>query len=605
MNDSSKSRGASAPDDTHGSPPESAERQRDRVRRTEPLRRRILQVLSISSKTSKELTEETGARGETISRLLSELRADDLVESSPIPGDGRQRMHDLTVAGEIELSRQLAYGKRPKPVRPSREAAIAFLRSALAAAVEMRRRSNHLDEAEVRLEVVLREARKLGENGLVVEAISELATTRRQNRRAEEVEELLDELESIAMGKSMYSSSPVAMPALAYRQYALGRVRVGGVDELAKRANHLISAASLFEELGDAPQSRSSRKWKEREAWSIASHASNLRARSRYAKALQTTAAALRIFEELDDPYGRSHCLFQFGFSLRLLGEFEGAWEQLSEAQELAKANSFERFQADSLMQLGEVLRCRGRMDEAREALEEARERSVRMGLGVTQAFAHSALGAVAFHRRELQEAQLELRRAEEGFSLYSHRKGLALNSRRRAAVARLLSHEEGTADLQQVEHLVDRASEYYRALHSPAGLTACLIEHGRLRIMRDQEDPETVETLLGMLDNRTPERDLLELDPWVPRVLESFALETENRSLIRRAQDFIVEADRNLGELTRKSLRRVAAIVGRRETSDDGAALAGGSSDYGGLAPWEMGGESRQDLDALEPAVA
>jgi DNA-binding MarR family transcriptional regulator len=577
----------------------------ERIGRAEPLSRRILQVLSISSKTSKELAAETGARPESVSRLVGTLRDEGLIESSRMPGDGRRRLHDLTVAGEIELSRHLAYGQKPTPVRPERKAAIEFLRSALAAAVQMRRKSNLLGEAEARLEVVLREARKLGENGLVVDTMSELATTRRQNRKAEDVDELLEELEAIAMGKSLLSSSAVAMPALAYRQYALGRVRVGGFDALAKRANHLISAASLFEELAAAPQSRSSHKWKEREAWSVASLASNLRARSQYEKALQKTATALRIFEELEDPYGRSHCLFQFGFCLRLLGEFEGAWERLSQAQELAKENSFERFQADSLMQLGEVLRCRGEMEEARGALEESRERSVRMGLGVTQAFAHSALGAVAFHRRELQPAQLELQRAEEGFHLYEHRKGLALNARRRAAVARLLSREEGTGDLKRVDELVRRALEYYQALHSPAGETACLVESGRLRIMRDREAPETVEALLKMLGSRTPERDLLELDPWVPRVIESFARETEDRSLIQRARDFIVEADRNLGELARKSLRRAAAIVGRGGEDGEDDRRPHHSTDFGSLPPWEMGGEARQELDAVEPSLA
>jgi len=573
----------------------------DRIERKEPLRRRILQVLSRSPESSSDLADRLEVSGEAISRHVSKLRSEGAIESVPVSGDGRRKLHELTVAGEVELSRHLAYGAKPQPDRPSREAAVEFLRSALDAAVEMRRQANQLDEAESRLEVVLRESRKLRESDLVLDALAELATTQRQNNRLEEVEEKLGELETIAMGKSLHSGSTLVVPAMAHRQYALGRARVGSSDELEQCANHLISASNIFRELGAAPQFRSSRKWKEREAWSIASLANNLRVRSDYAGALEQTAAALRIFEELDDPYGRSHSLFQFGFCQRLLGDFDGAWARLSEAQELAKAHSFERFQADSLMQIGEVLRCRGEMDEARAALEESRDRSVRMGLGVTEGFAHSALGAVAFHQQELREAQMEFVRAEQKFLHYQHATGLALNSRRRAAVARLLSLKESRGeDLGRVEELIQAALRHYQALHSPAGETACEIERGRLWILRDTDPSQSIDSLLELLEDSTAKtrRDLLELDPWVPRVLEEFAKETENRSLIERACDFVVSADRTLGELARKSVRRAAAIVGR-----GGEDLPANR----GLAPVadEMGGEARQELKAAEPIAA
>ena len=570
-----------------------------RIEQDQPLRRRIVQALSISSQTTSGLARGLGVRSESVSRLVTQLRKEGLLESIEVPGDGRRRLHDLTVAGEVELSRHLAYGAKPQPVPPSRQEAVEFLRSALTAAVEMRRRSNQLEEAESRLRVVLREARRLGESALVVDAIAALSATLRQNRKADEVGEYLDELETIAIGKSMHSGSAVAMPALALRQYELGRVRVVGVEELAKRANHLISAASLFEELAEAPQSGSSGRWKERHAWTLASLANNLRARSQFGSALSQTAAALKLFEELEDDYGRSRCLFQSGFCLRLLGEFEAAEARLTEAQALAKENSFERFQADSLMQIGEVLRCQGKMDEARGALEESRDRSLRMGLGVTQAFAHSALGAVAFHSGELHEAQSELRQAEEGFLVYEHRKGLALNSRRRAAVARLLTLEQSRrADLEGVEKLIEYALHHYQVLHSPAGETACEIERGRFRLMCQGEAPETVEALLRRLEEKTPERYLLELDPWVPRVLDSFAKATEHKALIGRAKEFLIDADRSLGELARKSVRAAAAIVGRRGDGVNGETRRA-------LGPDEMGGEARQELDAIGPAVA
>jgi DNA-binding MarR family transcriptional regulator len=566
------------------------------LERSLPLRRRILQLLSNAPTTTRDLSTRLEVRAETVSRRVSKLREEDLVESAQVPDDGREWEHELTAAGEVELSRHLAYGTKPEPVQPSREAKVEFLRAALDAAVEMRRHSNQLDEAESRLQVVLREARKLGEGELVVEAIAELTITQRQNRREEEVTGLLEELETIASGTSMFSGSTLVLPALAHCQYALGKAEARGINELSKRADHLISSASLFEALATA-QSHSSQKWKEREAWSLAGLANNLRVRSQIDGsdgALEKTAAALRIFEELEDPYGRSHCLFQFGFCLRLLGDFEGAWVWLSEAQRLATEHSFERFQADSLMQIGEVLRCRGELDEARAALEESRDRSVCMGLGVTQAFAHSALGAVAFNKREYGEAQNELWHAEKKFERFGHRRGLALNSRRRAAVARLLWAETKRDDLERVELMVKLARANYEALHIPAGEIACEIERGRLRLMRDGEAPETVDALVELIDHKTSKRNLVELDPWVPRVLESFAEETENGGLIERARKFLADADHSLSELARRSVRRATEKLGR----GDQPVVAGPARPHSADV---MGGESRQELDAIE----
>jgi DNA-binding MarR family transcriptional regulator len=569
----------------------------DRLEGDQPLRRRLLQLLSSAPTTTKDLAARLEVYPETISRRVSKLRGEGLVESSQLADDGREWQHRLTTAGEVELSRHLAYGAKPEPVRPAREAEVEFLRSALDAAVEMRRHSNQLGEAESRLQVVLREARKLGEGELVVEAIAELTITQRQNRKAAEVAGLIEELETIASGKSMFSGSTLVLPALAHHQYALGKADARSISELSKRADHLISSASLFEGLAAAPQSHSSQKWREREAWSLASLANNLRARSQIDGsdgALEKTAAALRIFEELEDPYGRSHCLFQFGFCLRLLGEFEGAWKWLSEAQALATEHSFERFQADSLMQIGEVLRCRGELDEAQAALEESRDRSVLMGLGVTQAFAHSALGAVAFDKREYGEAQNELWHAEKKFERFEHDKGLALNSRRRAVVARLLWSESKKDDLERVERMVELARANYQALHIPAGEIACEIERGRLRLMRDGEAPETVRALSELIDVKTSKRDLVELDPWVPRVLESFAEKTDDRGLIERARHFLNDADRSLGELARRSVRRATEIVGRGGEAAVAGPARQPSADL-------MGGESRQELDAIE----
>ena len=169
---------------------------------------------------------------------------------------------------------------------------------------------------------------------------------------------------------------------------------------MRRRAKRLTSAATLYGQMAETPSYGSASEWRERQAWSIASLASNLRARSRLDRAMQEAACALRVFEDLENPYGRSHCYFQLGFCLRLLGDFDGAWIWLNEANALAAEHSFEPFRADAQMQLGEVLRCRGETEEARARLEESLARAENMGLSITQAFAQSALGAVPIEKR-------------------------------------------------------------------------------------------------------------------------------------------------------------------------------------------------------------
>jgi DNA-binding MarR family transcriptional regulator len=585
------------------SPPASAKHTKRiaKVENEQPLRRRLLELLSKSPETPTVLADRLGARKESVSRLLKELRSEGVVEVRRISGDRRKRSYLLTAAGQVELSRHYTYGKPNDPApEPSQEGTSSFLWLALEATTKLRRERNQLSEAAERQSGVLREAHKIGDGALIVEALNELATTRRQIRQEPEVNVLLHELEQISAGKSEHSNPTLALAALAHREYALGRRRESDGTDLKRRLGHLMTATNIYRQLADTG-SGGAQRWREREAWSMIGFASNLRANSQLEAALESAALALGRFEEIEDAYGRSHAHFMIGFCLRLLGDFEGAWDWLAEAHRLSVDNGFERFQADSLLQIGEVLRYREDLDRAKEVLEESSMRSDRLGLVVTQGFSLSALGAIAFRREEWAPAKLEFLRAHGRFSFAHHREGLALNARRRAAVARLLYGEAAENDLDPARWLIAEAQEYYRDRGSPAGFVACQIERGRLERTRGGGiSDEIVAELLDLIDPGTAEHDraferkYLELDPWVPQVLNAFAEETEQPKFIDRSHHLLRSAQIRLYD----SVRRAAAIVGNKSGTERN------SSDLEFVAD-EMGAETRHVEVASELSVA
>jgi DNA-binding MarR family transcriptional regulator len=572
----------------------------------EPLRARILERLAEEPSTPTELARRLRARKESVSRVLKILRQEDLVEIRRVPGDRRRRRYVLTPAGSVELSRHHAYGERgPSPEEPSREESLLFLRSALEASVRLRRTSNRLGEVIDRQQKILRETQKIGEGELVVEAMHELATTLREAREDAMVEELASDLNEIALGRGKYSNPELPPQAAAHRAYALGRLREGEDEETPQRLTHLIVAASTYRGLAEGSSGHSSKRWREQEAWSMISLACNLHADTRVEPALRVANRALSLFEEIEDSYGRSHSLFLIGFCLRLLGDFDSAWFWLSQANTLAEEHSYERFQADSLLQMGDVLRCRGDLDAATEALRESRERAVEMGLSVIQAHAHSALGALAFQQGELPQAQLELNRAQEQFRGIVNREGLvlrtnegmALNSKRLATVARLLSRQGDTAREREASLLAAQrhataAEEYYYARRKPAGVVASKIEQDRLRMGREKA-PEMVGEILDLLERqeREKERRCLELDPWVPGLLRTYSVESGNETLIERSLQLFERARQRLGEevqraMKRQPVARPATEAHHQDQADD------------------MGGEARQIVDEEVPVV-
>lgn len=558
---------------------------------TEPLRRRILGVLAQEPAAPREIADILQVPPESISRQLKGLREARLVNYSGEFADRRRRQYRLTADGEVALSQHRAFGASETGApTPTDEQLLAFLQTSLRKAVGLRRKTNRLAEASARLRLILEQAEEAGASEIAVEATAELATTLRQDRDFEHADTLLKNLERISLGNHPDASPTLSLPAAAHYAYALGRLRDEHRETIAERAEHLTTAVQLYAQLADSVVGAATRsRWQERQAWALVSLANNLRARSRFDDALGYTRRALGVFEDLDDTYGRSRCQFMTGFCLRLMGDFDGASQELTQAHELAVSGAFERFQADALLQLGEVRRCQGQVEVAGMMLEEALERARHMNLTVIQAFAVSARGAVYFQQREPEKALDAMLSAHSLFDTCEHPEGLALNARRQAIVLRVKYPTGGAG--RTVNRLLDFALRRYHRLRSPAGIAACEIERGRLELRRAGHATSAIRSLNKRLSD-PDQHALLVRDPWVPSVLHDFVcgLELEpGAELLSRAERLLTGSRLAVDELSRRWVERSqeeppprTRITARNPASDR----------YGAD---EMGGEARR----------
>ena len=576
----------------------------------EPLRRRLLAALAKSPATPTELSEQLGSPAPSISRLLSKLRDAGYVAREGEADDRRRIRYFLTEEGERQLNRHYAFGSADKDLPPplDDEKALRLLRSAIDRAVRIRRESNRLDEAVARLRGVVREAEKLGAHALALEAMAELAKTLRQNRQPQEQKEILADqeqlivrLNAVALGNAEGYGAELAVPAAAHLKYTLGRAGERRGDDLPTREAHLTAACSLYGQLLRNSEGPAAADWFARQAWSVISLAGNLRKQTRLERALRFATIAKRSFDVLEDEYGKAQCLFMFGFCLRLLGEFCEASVCLDRAFQIADNKSFRRVRADTLMQMGEVRRCLGDLDDARDLLNMALEQADEMQLVVTQSFAQSALGAVEFQKGQLGEAKQYLEQAGSMFAACRHIEGMALNTRRQAAVARKIAAESTRPSYVAVERLIESAYECYEGLQSPAGIAACSIEEGRVRMLRKGGRVQPVVAKLNALLGSRSKCEILELDPWVPHMLYRFAQEVEGEELVERsAREALVEqsarvmreAQEVLAERGAQSVERIAAVMDDIELEEEDEIDASAA---------EMGGEARRDPSAFE----
>jgi DNA-binding MarR family transcriptional regulator len=90
---------------------ERGEEQARQAENKEPLRRRLLEALAEEAATPSELAVLLGAANESVSRLLKDLYAEELVEIHGVEGDRRVRLYVLTAEGEVRLSKERVFGE--------------------------------------------------------------------------------------------------------------------------------------------------------------------------------------------------------------------------------------------------------------------------------------------------------------------------------------------------------------------------------------------------------------------------------------------------------------------------------------------------------------
>jgi DNA-binding MarR family transcriptional regulator len=559
------------------------------IEKAEPLQRKILRALAKAQYTPSELVNELETTKETISRLLGRMQDEALVEYERVEGDARLKLYRLTPEGERAYRRHLAHGKRERlPSALNDEQILALVRAGLENALRIRRQANRLDDAAARMRIVLDQARELGSNELLIDTMAELAATLRQARRYEELDAILHELEEISLGEHTDADPALVLPAAAHREYELGRTREGGIPDAAARARHLDAAQSLYCHLGRFAEPRRKPTWTQREGWSVLSLASNLRERSHFEQAAEKASWAMTRFQNIDDYYGQSRSLFMIGLCLRLMGDFPGAWTQLAQALTLAQEHTFERFQADTLLQMGDVQRCMGQVEPARFLLSEALAQASRMDVPLMQAFALSSLGACSYQEGEYTIARGELNKAHTLFRACAHREGLALNTRRQAVVKHRLWEDADSSALNTLKRAVGSAHKQYEDLRSPAGAAACDIELGRVCLLLDVPPETPIARLKKRLDDPR-QRDLIELDPWVPSYLLAFAARAGDKALRSSAKSVVADGQR-------RRCVWYSQLTGQPVLDDYTPAV-----DKGVL---EMGGESRRVTYTLHPSA-
>jgi DNA-binding MarR family transcriptional regulator len=543
-------------------------RERQRIARVvhgEPLQRRLLSALYRNPATPTELAGELGAKGPSITRRLAEMADAGLVVWDGVEGDGRRHRYRLTPQGASRLAEHRAFGEpdpKPSPLTP--EADLGFLREALHGATALRRQNNRLADAAERLTAIRDEAERRGAYQLALDATAALTTTRSEQREQAELAALLVDLEQVALGRHPSGEATLALPAAAYREHALGRMPdTHDEGDLRAKARHLDAAQALFCQLRSSdPQAASD--WTLQEAWSVLSLAANLRKRSAFEDAIEKALYARTLFDQLSEPYGHSRCLLMFGFCSRLIGDFTSADVHLDAAYQLAHEHHYERLRAELLMQRGEVRRCEGNAATALEMLSEAAELSDAMGLVVTRAFARSALGAVAYQTHDLGLARRSFNEAERLFLDCNDVEGLALNARRRAVVERGMANAHQRTRLRVAREFVQTALERYRPLRSPAGLAATEVEQARLTMLAGGSGGATVQRLIARLDD-TRQSLLLELDPWVPRLIRDFAREAEQEALHERAERLVKAGRDRISAWTKQDPARPDALPARQ----------------------------------------
>jgi hypothetical protein len=168
----------------------------------------------------------------------------------------------------------------------------------------------------------------------------------------------------------------------------------------------------------------------------------------------------------------------------------------------------------------------------------------------------------------------------------------MTLNTRRQAATARKLAATSSRPSYVEIERLIKSAQQGYAALHSPAGIAACEIEEGWVRMLRKGGRIQPVVERLKQRLADYGQRELLELDPWVPWVLKQFAGEAEEPELLEKSEAVLAAAQAKLSEKGARGVEQVAEVVREVELVDEEAP---------DTSTAEMGGEARRQPLSFE----
>jgi tetratricopeptide (TPR) repeat protein/transcriptional regulator with XRE-family HTH domain len=196
----------------------------------------------------------------------------------------------------------------------------------------------------------------------------------------------------------MAGTMPVAVPALADREQALGWAR-------AERANLL---ACLDYATGTGQHARI--------VALTAGLAALLRHDGPWAEAITRHATAMRAAQHLDDRPGQASTLTDLGIVRRLTGDYPGATLALEEALAIYRNLGDRLGQASALFSLGHVRQLAGDYPGAAQAAEEALGISRDLGDRLAQASALNELGLVRWSTGDFPGAARNL---EEALGIY------------------------------------------------------------------------------------------------------------------------------------------------------------------------------------------
>ena len=510
---------------------ELARRRVDQARQTplptgESLRSQILKVLATTPDiTPSELANTLDRSTTVVSRVLTSMLEAGQVTFKPDSNDGRIRHYCLfspvSAADVSEIG-------PPSAAEEERQ----YLGLVIDAAVQARRRNNDLGYAADRLTRALEQAVNVDAYDLALIARTELASTLRQAAKLPEVDTQLRALAEIAAGRGDVTPDLVA-PATACLNYELGRR-----ESLPpySRLDHLTTAATVFER---CEQLDNIHDWGLRAAWARLASAELCVEQTQFEVAFNYATSAESIFAAHGDGYGSADATRVLGLCQRLRGNFSEAITVLERAADLASACSAERCRADVLLQLGDALRCAGDLGRAAETLKEAAKMARRMQRTRTLGLSLTALAAVNYVEGQLDRAWDLATEAEQQLEMSPQ--GLALNTRRRAVIARDLAVGGDRDKWDQSVDYFRRSLEQYQYLRSPAGIAACYLGLGK-GYQKLGTPGDVADGLVDIASTRAG-RLLLPIDPWIPGLVREWAKESED-SAVRRVADWTYTSD-------------------------------------------------------------